>query len=109
RTQAAKAYCAVLAADEGARLAAETVPLLERSLHEGEVMLENGFLEATDVDRLRIELANVKDQLMVFQRQSELARNYLRFVLGMRLDTPIELSDDLDRLLDDPAEGGLAG
>ena len=109
RIQAAKAYFAVLAADEGTRLLDATVPVLEKSLGDSEVMLENGFMEETDVDRIRIELANVKDQRLVFQRQGELARNFLRFVLGMPMGAPLELSDDLDKLILDPAETALAG
>ncbi len=108
RIQAAKSYYAVLAADEGARLLSETVPVLERSLRESEVMLENGFAEGTDVDRLRIEVANVVDQRLVFQRQAELARNYLRFVLGLPMATPITLTDELQALINDPAEVALA-
>ncbi|MBL7963561.1 MAG: TolC family protein [Flavobacteriales bacterium] len=105
--QAAKSYFAVLAADEGARLIDETVPVLERSLRESEVMVENGFMESTDVDRLRIEVANMRDQRLIFQRQAELARNMLRFVLGLPANTPLRLTDALDKLMEDPEETNL--
>lgn len=108
RAQAAKAYYGVLAADEGARLVGESLPLLERSVAESQAMLEAGFIEAIDVDRLNIELAEARDQHMVFQRQAELARNYLKFVLGLPVATPIELTDSLKGLIDDPAEASLA-
>lgn len=108
RIQAAKAYYAVLAADEGTRLLGATVPVLEKSLRDSEVMLENGFMEETDVDRIRIELANIRDQQLIFQRQGELARNFLRFVLGMAMGTPLELTEDLDKLIMDPEEAILA-
>lgn len=108
RIQAAKAYYAVLAADEGTRLLGETVPVLEKSLRDSEVMLANGFMEETDVDRIRIELANIRDQQLIFQRQGELARNFLRFVLGMSMGTPLELTDQLEKLIMDPAEMALA-
>lgn len=108
RIQAAKAYFAVLAADEGARLVGEVLPVLERSLLESNVMYENGFMEETDVDRLRIEVANARDRQLVFSRQAEVARNYLRFMLGMQLNTPITLTDDLKKLIEDPAEAALA-
>ncbi len=108
RVQAAKAYYGVLAADEGSRLLGEVLPVLERSLSDSEIMYENGFMEETDVDRLRIEVASARDQQMVFERQAELARNYLRFMLGMPLSAPIELTDDLEKLINDPAEMALA-
>lgn len=109
RIQAAKAYYAVLAADEGARLLGETVPVLEKSLRDSEVMFANGFMEETDVDRIRIELANIGDQRLIFQRQAEVARNFLRFVLGLPSGTPLDLTDDLEKLIADPAETALAG
>jgi outer membrane protein TolC len=108
RMQAAKAYYAVLAADEGARLLGETLPVVERSLKESEALLANGFAEVTDVERLRIEVSSVRDQQQLFQRQAELARNYLRFMLGMPLSTPITLTNDLDALINDAAEMAMA-
>ena len=71
RIQAAKSYYAVLAADEGARLLSETVPVLERSLRESEVMLENGFAEGTDVDAIEhrmLSLTEVYRVLMLLDR-----------------------------------------
>jgi len=56
RNQAAKAYFGVLAAEEGARLAGEGIPLIEQSLREAQAMLDAGFMESTDVDRLTIQL-----------------------------------------------------
>lgn len=108
RQQAAKSYYAVLAADEGARLLGETLPVVERSLQESEAMLANGFVEVTDVERLRIEVGSARDQQQLFQRQADVARNYLRFVLGLPLSTPITLTDDLQTLINDPAEMAMA-
>ena len=107
KAAAAKAYYAALAADEGALAMADIVPVLERSLREAEAMQENGFMEETDADRIRIELANTRDQLIVFQRQSTLALNFLRFVLGLPAATPLDLTDELQPLIDDPAERAL--
>lgn len=108
RYQAIRSYYAVLAANEGYRLLEETVPLLERSLNESQLMWDNGFMEETDVDRIRIELTNIMNRRMVFQRQAELAMNYLRFILGLPLNTPLELTDALEPLINDPEEMALA-
>ena len=109
RVAAAKAYYGVLAAQEGSRLLGESVPLLEKSLKESTAMQQAGFMETTDVDRLRIELADLQDQLTVFQRQEQLARNYLLFIMGVPSGTPLVLTDNLDALLADPNESALAG
>ncbi len=107
KVQAAKAYYGVLAADEGARIMDESIPLLERSVNEIQVMANNGFVESIDVDRLQIELMQARDRKLVFERQAELARNFLRFVLGVPTGTPIELTDELDMLIESPAESAL--
>jgi outer membrane protein len=109
RVAAAKAYYGALAAMEGRRLLGESVPVLEKSVNESSAMQEAGFMENTDVDRLRIELTNLQDQVTVFERQEQLARNYLLFILGFPSGTPIQLTDNLDVLLADPNETALAG
>ncbi len=108
RAAAANAYYAVLAAEEGASIVQASVPVLERSLREAEAMQQNGFMEETDADRIRIELANTSDLLITFRRQSALARNMLLFYLGLPIGTPLELTEDLNALLEDPAERALA-
>jgi outer membrane protein TolC len=108
KAAAAKAYYGALAADEGAVAMAEIVPVLERSLREAEAMQQNGFMEETDADRIRIELVNTQDQLIVFERQRTLAMNFLRFYLGLPASTPLDLTDELATLIDDPAERALA-
>lgn len=108
RVQAAKAYYGVLASDEGVRLINEALPILERSVRESEAMMQQGFIENVDVDRLRIELSQAQDQRMVFQRQAQIARDMLGFVLGLPSGTPIELTDDLETLIGSADETSLS-
>jgi outer membrane protein TolC len=92
RAQAAKSYLGVLAAREGARLAAESVPILEKSANEATASLQAGFMEQTDVDRLSIALASARDRAKSFAQQERVAMAFLRLVLGVPADTPIELT-----------------
>jgi outer membrane protein TolC len=108
RYQAAKSYLGVLAAREGSRLAAESVPILEKSLAEATAMKEQGFMEATDVDRLSIALASARDRARSFAQQERVAMAYLRLVLGLPADTPLTLSGDLETTVNDPAEVALS-
>ncbi|MCB9168808.1 MAG: TolC family protein [Flavobacteriales bacterium] len=107
RAQAARAYLGVLAAEEGATLVSESVPLLQKSLTEVSAMQEQGFMEDIDVDRLRIELSSAQDRQRAFQDQAKVARGYLLLVLGLSPDTPVQLTDDLQTLVDDPGEKAL--
>lgn len=105
--QAAKAYLGVLAAREGARLAAEAVPVLEKSLREAEGMVQVGFMENTDTDRLAIAKASAQDRARSFAQQEKVALAYLRLVLGVAADTPLDLTDDLRTIVDDAEEKNL--
>jgi outer membrane protein TolC len=108
RNQAAKAYFGVLAAEEGARLAGEGIPLLERSVNEVTAMMEAGFMEATDVDRLTIQLEQTRTQQRSFQQQASVARMLLALTLGLPQGTPVTLTDDLAKILADANETSLS-
>lgn len=108
RAQAAKAYLSVLAAEEGVRLLGEGLPLLEKSDTDAKAMLQQGFMESTDVDRLSIQLADTRSQQRNLQLQANVARAFLALVLGLPSGTPITLADPLATLMGDPAEKALA-
>lgn len=108
RAQAAKAYQGVLAAEEAVRLLGEGIPLLEKSLSEASAMQQQGFLETTDVDRLTIELASLKDRQRSFRQQADVAHAMLALTLGVPYGTPITLTDKLDVLIDNPEETALS-
>ncbi len=108
RAQAAKAYYAVLAAEQGVRLLGEGLPLLEKSTSDARAMVEQGFMESTDVDRLTIQLADTRNQQRNMQQQANVARAYLALVLGLPVGTPVQLADSLGELMNDPAEQALA-
>jgi outer membrane protein len=107
RGQAAKAYYGVLAAEEGARITNEGIPLLEKSLREVTAMKEAGFMEQTDMDRINIQLEQTRAAARNFSQQAEVARMMLALTLGVPNGTPIALTDKLETLLIDANETGL--
>ncbi|MBL7983913.1 MAG: TolC family protein, partial [Flavobacteriales bacterium] len=107
RNQAAKAYFGVLAAEEGSRLVGEGIPLLEKSLNEARAMMNAGFMEQTDVDRIDIQLEQARAQQRNFQQQAEVARMLLALTLGEPQGTTITLTDKLETILNNTDEIGL--
>lgn len=107
RNQAAKAYFGVLSAAEGERLSGEGIPLLEKSLSEVNAMKEAGFMEITDVDRITIQLEQSRSLQRSFKQQGEVARMLLNLSLGLPQGTPVTLTDDLGKILNDPNETSL--
>ncbi|HQV76284.1 MAG: TolC family protein [Flavobacteriales bacterium] len=108
RNQAAKAYFGVLAAEEGARLVGESIPLLEKSITEVTATFNAGFLEQTDVDRISIQLEQARAQQRSFSQQADVARMLLALALGVPQGTPITLTDGLQGILEDPTETSLS-
>ena len=107
RNQTAKAYFGVLAAEEGSRLVGEGIPLLEKSHREVTAMMDAGFMEQTDVDRLNIQLEQARAQKRNFDLQADVARMLLSLTLGTPHGTPITLTDKLETILTDGEEIGL--
>ncbi len=108
RVQAAKAYLGVLAAEEGARLVGEGLPVVQKAEKEANAMSEQGLMESTDADRLTVQVNETQNQQRTLQKQAIVARAYLSLVLGLPSGTPIQLTDSLQPLLDAPAEADLA-
>lgn len=107
RNQTAKAYFGVLASAEGSRLVSEGIPLLEKSLAEVTAMMDAGFMEQTDVDRINIQLEQARARKRDFDNQGDVARMLLALTLGTPQGTPITLTDKLETILNDAGEIGL--
>lgn len=95
------AYYNVLIIDEQARLLEKDIQIVEKTLFEMTEMYKQGFIEETDVDRMRITYANLETAEKNLVRQKEVAKNLLKFQMGMDLTEQIELADSLRTLQDD--------
>lgn len=93
------AYLTVLIAAENKEILEKNIENLKKTLRETQDFYENGLVELLDVDRLKLSLANLEAELGVVNRQVELARNVLKFQMNYPLENPIELSDDLEKLM----------
>lgn len=76
-----------------------TLALVERTQRETEQLYKSGFVEATDVDQLRIQYLNIKSNQKSMERRIEFTERMLKFHIGLPIERPIELTDDLDRLI----------
>ncbi len=65
---------------------------------------ENGLAKKIDLDRMSVNVSNVRTQLQQAQNAVQLQENALKFYMGMPIDTPISLTDseiDVNLLLAD--------
>ncbi|WP_040664806.1 TolC family protein [Nafulsella turpanensis] len=91
----ALAYYGVLVAQERLELLKANLGRLESLYTETKAMNEQGFVEAIDVQRIQVNLNNLEAELNNVQRALEINMNALKFQMGLPLDLPIELAQDI--------------
>jgi outer membrane protein TolC len=104
-----KSYLTVLIAQENRKILFKNIENLEKLLKETKAFKESGLIEQLDVDRLDLSLSNLKSENEMVGRQVELAYNVLKFQMNFPLDQAISLSDSLNSMMEEPAEGDLSG
>lgn len=89
------AYGNVLVAEQNIEILKGNVKNLERSAFETGELFKNGFVEEQDKDQINLSLATVKNAHDNAVRLRDIAENQLKFVLGVDINSTLELTDDL--------------
>ncbi len=86
----------------------ETLTTVDSSLSEmkdlvakTEVMVRAGVMERTELDQLKVQLNNLKTTKLAMARNVDVTYNLLRFHLGLPVNEPLVLTDNLDQIMDD--------
>ncbi len=93
-------YFNVLIARENRFLIDSTYQNLVKTLSDMKSMGKSGFVEETDIDQMQITVSNVKTSLDFIIRQQDIAEKLLKLQLGVDLNKPLTLTDDLKSLID---------
>jgi outer membrane protein TolC len=93
-----KAYMAVLVVQKNIEFAEKNLVLLQNSVRESLQFFEAGYIEKLDLDRLRLSLQSLQNQLLQLQSQEMLTKNLLKFQMGFPIQEEIQLTDALDLL-----------
>ncbi|PRY04611.1 outer membrane protein TolC [Pontibacter ummariensis] len=96
--QVSKAYYGVLVNRERMELLEQNLVRLDTLLTQTAIMFENGVAEKLDVDRLRVQLNNLKVEKQKTVRLMELSENLLKFQMGVEQAQLIELTDELEEV-----------
>jgi outer membrane protein len=94
------AYFIVLIAEENVKVLDSTYTNTSKLLIELEAILKAGLIEETDVDQLKITVNSIKNALEMLKRQTVLAKNLLKYQIGMDLYSDLILTDDLNAMID---------
>lgn len=92
------AYGGVLLSQESVEILDKNIATLEDNLRETRIIFENGFAEEEDVEQLQITLLSLKNQRANGLRMVEIAKQMFNLAIGMDVNTPVILTQDLESL-----------
>ena len=98
RKAVTEAYGNVLLAQESVEIFEKNIAALEKNLFETQKIFENGMGDEESVEQLQITLSSVDNQLKNAIRLEDITLQMLNLVMGIPIDTPTRLSEDLDAL-----------
>lgn len=91
-----KAYYGVLVNRDRMELLARNVARLDTIYRQTAATYREGFVEKLDVDRLQVQLTNLRVEQQKTQRLVDLTVSLLKFQMGLDQRQPIELTDRLE-------------
>jgi outer membrane protein TolC len=98
RKATVEAYGNVLLATESVAILERNKATLEKNLFETQKIYENGLGDEESVEQLKITLSSVDNQLKNAIRLKQITLQMLNLTMGIELDSPTQLSENLDDL-----------
>ena len=92
------AYVNALLAKAQVAVLKQNLNAAEQNLNEVKAIFENGLTEEEDMQQLQLIASSLKSSLNYTKQMASVAKNVLRFVLGMEFDAPLTLSSTLEGL-----------
>jgi outer membrane protein len=91
-------YCNILLANENILVLQKNKTILEKLLKDTNQIYKNGFIEEENVEQLQITLNSLQDAIDNVSKQKEIATNMLKLIMGINIEEPITLTDNLEVL-----------
>ena len=104
-----KAYYGVLVNRERFGLLGRNVERLDTIYRQTAAIYREGFVEKLDVDRLQVQLTNLKVEQQKTQRLVDLTVALLKFQMGLNQQQPVELTDKLDAAMVESTQAPVGG
>jgi outer membrane protein TolC len=91
-----KAYYSAQVAEERAKVLDLNIERLDTLMRDTRATYKAGFVEKIDVDRLEVQLNNLRTERQKVTNLIELSYTLLKFQMGMPLTEPITLTDEVN-------------
>ncbi len=92
------AYVNALLAKAQVGVLEQNLEAAEQNLSEIKAIFENGLTEEENVQQLQLITTSLQSSLTYTKQMATVAKNVLRYVIGMELDTPLALGNTLEGL-----------
>lgn len=99
RDQVAENYYGVLLLEENARILDSTYVVMCKMVDEARLAYQAGMIEDIDVDQLDLNRSNLEATITNLRSQLALAYNYLKFIIGLKEEQQLVLTDNLNFFL----------
>lgn len=100
-------YYLALVTQENLDILRDSLENMERTLVETRARYDEGFLEETDVDQIRISVSKLENQIRSAIRQLDVTHMMLNYQMGLPLDQKLDLLTPMDAVvasvLEEPA------
>ena len=107
RKAVTEAYGNVLLARESVSIFEKNLVTLEKNLYETQKIYENGLGDEESVDQLQITKSSIENQLKNAIRLQDITLQMLNLNMGIAIDAPTKLEEDLDALAQKQIDLGL--
>lgn len=107
RDLVSEAYISLLIVEESTKILDSTYKSVNKMVEEGKAVLKQGLIEDIDVDQMELNRANLEATLTNIKSQRLIAYNYLKFLIGIKGNQEIALTDNLTFFLNNIDQDAL--
>lgn len=100
-------YAQVLVSDENYNVLQESAANLRKTFEDTDELKKEGFVPEQDVDQIELLVLSTENRVRQAERQREISRNILLYTLGLPLETQLDLTTELDDIVDIAGEETL--
>ncbi|HYW94698.1 MAG TPA: TolC family protein, partial [Bacteroidales bacterium] len=101
RENVTNSYYTILVLEKNLEILDSSVVNLEKTLRETKAMVDQGFLEETDYEQLKVTKNTVDNSMRAIERQKELALMLFKIQLGLKVDDSVNLTQGLNAFVPD--------
>ncbi len=94
-------YYLAMVMDENVKILKETQQVTDANLKDLIAMGDQGLIEETGVDQVRILKSTIDNAVQSLERAATVSKNLLKFQMGLPIESDITLSDKLEKYTDE--------